>query len=100
MRVPAVLGCDQLERSSGRPSSVLRCLRQNPSRNSASSSPDTPQPPLAHLVKRIARIPGVTRTQTSTVLNLLKNVYRWDVLLAADDDPQAPPARTEAAGPA
>ena len=52
------------------------------------------------LVKRIARIPGVTRTQTSTVLNLLKNVYRWDVLLAADDDPQAPPARTEAAGPA
>ena len=37
------------------------------------------------LVKKVGRIPGVTRTQTSTVLRLLKNVYRWDVLLEAGD---------------
>jgi len=38
------------------------------------------------LVKKLAGIPGITRTRTSTVLSVQKNVYRWDVLLAASDD--------------
>lgn len=38
------------------------------------------------LVKRLAQIPGITRTQTSTVLTLLKNIYRWDVLIDAGKD--------------
>lgn len=38
------------------------------------------------LVKRLPRIPGVLRTQTSTVLSLVKNAYRWDELIEAGAD--------------
>lgn len=44
------------------------------------------------LTKKLAKIPGVTRTQTSTVLRLQKNMYRWDVLIdASDGDREGPP---------
>ena len=50
------------------------------------------------LVKKIARIPGVTRTQTSTVLSLAKHVYRWDALVGAGDGRRGAPVPTEVAG--
>ena len=50
------------------------------------------------LVKKLARVPGVIRTQTSTVLSLLKNVYRWDVLLEAGDDHGEAPESLRATG--
>ncbi len=45
------------------------------------------------LTKTLAKIPGVLRTQTSTVLHLQKNAYRWDVLIeaGAGDRAGAPP---------
>ncbi len=51
------------------------------------------------LVKKIAGIPGVMRTHTSTVLQLMKNAYRWDVLIEAGDGSDGgPPAPTAAIG--
>lgn len=50
------------------------------------------------LVKKVARIPGVLRTQTSTVLRLAKNVYRWDELLEAGGDHEDAPAARRAPG--
>lgn len=35
------------------------------------------------LVQKLAKIPGIIRSQTSTVLHLQKNIYRWDVLMGA-----------------
>lgn len=35
------------------------------------------------LVHKLAKIPGVIRSQTSTVLSLQKNIYRWDILMGA-----------------
>ncbi len=36
------------------------------------------------LVRKLAKIPGIIRSQTSTVLRLQKDIYRWDVLMGAD----------------
>jgi len=38
------------------------------------------------LVGKIAKIPGVQRTETMTVLKLLKDQYRWDVLIEAGNE--------------
>lgn len=35
------------------------------------------------LVRKLAKIPGILRSQTSTVLSLQKNIYRWDMLIGA-----------------
>lgn len=38
------------------------------------------------LIGKIAKIPGVKRTETVTVLKLLKDIYRWDELVEAGND--------------
>jgi len=38
------------------------------------------------LTKVIAHIPGVKRTESLTVLSLLKDIYRWDLLMQAGKD--------------
>jgi Lrp/AsnC family transcriptional regulator for asnA, asnC and gidA len=38
------------------------------------------------LVRKLAKIPGIIRSRTSTVLSLEKNIYRWVELMAADVD--------------
>lgn len=38
------------------------------------------------LTKVIAHIPGVKRTESLTVLSLLKDIYRWDLLMQAGNN--------------
>ena len=54
------------------------------------------------LVQKLAKIPGVLRSQTSTVLSLQKNIYRWDLLMGtsepAERDSVAHPAAVQVEG--